>query len=71
MSHRYQPPNHLPLTHPLSSAASAMDLLCYVGFTIPNEFIVGYGMDVTGEFRDLEHICTLNDYGKSFYKNGT
>ncbi len=40
-----------------------------MGFCIPDEFVVGYGMDVKDMYRDLEHICTLNEYGKSIYKS--
>ena len=29
----------------------------YLGFSIPNEFVVGYGMDQGEEFRDLPDIC--------------
>jgi hypoxanthine phosphoribosyltransferase len=29
----------------------------YLGFSIPNEFVVGYGMDHAEEFRDLPDIC--------------
>ncbi len=31
----------------------------YVGFTIPNEFIVGYGMDYDEKFRTLKDVCIL------------
>ncbi len=31
----------------------------YVGFTIPNEFIVGYGMDYNEKFRSLKEVCIL------------
>ena len=31
----------------------------YVGFEIPNEFVVGYGMDYQEHFRNLPDICIL------------
>ncbi len=32
----------------------------YVGFTIPNEFVVGYGLDYAEHYRNLRDICILN-----------
>lgn len=32
----------------------------YVGFTIPNEFVVGYGFDYAQRYRNLPDICVLN-----------
>jgi len=32
----------------------------YLGFTIPNEFVVGYGMDQEGHYRNLPYIGVLN-----------
>jgi hypoxanthine phosphoribosyltransferase len=32
----------------------------YVGFTIPNEFVVGYGLDFNERFRNLKDVCVLN-----------
>lgn len=32
----------------------------YVGFTIPNEFVVGYGLDYNERFRNLKDVCTLS-----------
>ena len=29
----------------------------YVGFEIPDEFVVGYGLDFEGRFRNLDHIA--------------
>lgn len=29
----------------------------WIGFDIPNEFIVGFGCDVDDNFRDLDHLC--------------
>jgi hypoxanthine phosphoribosyltransferase len=31
--------------------------LKYVGFTIPPEFVVGYGLDVAERYRNLPYIC--------------
>jgi hypoxanthine phosphoribosyltransferase len=31
----------------------------YVGFTIPDEFVVGYGMDYAERYRNLPDICIL------------
>lgn len=32
----------------------------YVGFTIPDEFVVGYGLDYAQKFRNLPYIGVLN-----------
>jgi hypoxanthine phosphoribosyltransferase len=34
--------------------------LDYVGFDIPNEFVVGYGLDYAERYRDLPYIGTLD-----------
>lgn len=31
----------------------------YVGFDIPNEFVVGYGLDYAGRYRNLKDVATL------------
>jgi hypoxanthine phosphoribosyltransferase len=33
--------------------------LDYVGFAIPDEFVVGYGLDYAGAYRNLPDICIL------------
>ena len=33
----------------------------YVGFEIPNKFVVGYGLDCAGQHRGLRHIAILGD----------
>jgi len=32
----------------------------YVGFTIPNLFVIGYGMDYAERYRNLPDICTMS-----------
>jgi len=34
--------------------------ITYVGFDIPNEFVVGYGLDYDERYRDLPYIGTLD-----------
>jgi len=31
----------------------------YVGFTIPDEFVVGYGLDYAEDYRQLRDVCVL------------
>lgn len=31
----------------------------WVGFEIPNEFVVGYGLDVAGRYRNLPYLATV------------
>lgn len=33
----------------------------YVGFAIPDEFVVGYGLDWNEKFRNLPHVYTLKE----------
>jgi len=33
----------------------------YVGFTIPDEFVVGYGLDYAEKYRNLDDICVLDE----------
>jgi hypoxanthine phosphoribosyltransferase len=39
----------------------------YIGFEIPNEFVVGYGLDYRELYRNLPFVCVLK---KSVYENG-
>ncbi|KQL38830.1 hypoxanthine phosphoribosyltransferase [Bacillus sp. FJAT-25509] len=34
----------------------------YVGFVIPDEFIVGYGIDYAQQYRNLPYIATVEEY---------
>ncbi len=33
----------------------------YLGFTVPNKFLIGYGLDANQKFRNLPDICYLED----------
>jgi hypoxanthine phosphoribosyltransferase len=35
----------------------------YVGFRIPDEFVVGYGLDYDEKYRNLDDICVLDGAG--------
>ena len=32
----------------------------YIGFTIPDEFVVGYGLDYAEHYRNLPDVCILS-----------
>ena len=38
----------------------------WIGFSIPDEFVVGYGLDYAGRFRQLPYVGTLKP---SVYEN--
>ncbi|CAH8524074.1 unnamed protein product [Dicrocoelium dendriticum] len=40
----------------------------YVGFEIPAEFVVGYALDYNEYFRDLPHLCIINQHGREKYR---
>ncbi|XP_064402490.1 hypoxanthine-guanine phosphoribosyltransferase-like [Halichondria panicea] len=39
----------------------------YTGFEIPDQFVVGYALDYNEFFRDLNHVCVINETGKKKY----
>ncbi|XP_078794797.1 hypoxanthine-guanine phosphoribosyltransferase isoform X1 [Oryzias latipes] len=47
---------------------TAESLTDYIGFEIPNRFVVGYALDYNEYFRDLNHICVISKTGKLKYK---
>nr|XP_006633050.2 PREDICTED: hypoxanthine-guanine phosphoribosyltransferase [Lepisosteus oculatus] len=40
----------------------------YIGFEVPDKFVVGYALDYNEYFRDLNHICVISEDGKEKYK---
>ncbi|CAB1313718.1 unnamed protein product [Coregonus sp. 'balchen'] len=42
--------------------------LLNIGFEVPDSFLVGYALDYNEYFRDLSHICILNENAKEKYK---
>lgn len=36
----------------------------FVGFEVPDHFVVGFGIDFNESFRDLEHVCIISELGK-------
>jgi len=40
----------------------------YLGFLIPNEFVIGFGLDYNEEFRTLDHLCSINQLGIEKFK---
>ena len=37
--------------------------LKYVGFTIPSDFVIGYGLDASERYRNLPYVCVYEDPG--------
>ncbi|KAF6775822.1 hypothetical protein AHF37_04759 [Paragonimus kellicotti] len=40
----------------------------FVGFEIPDEFVVGYALDYNEHFRDLPHICVISQHGREKFR---
>jgi hypoxanthine phosphoribosyltransferase len=36
--------------------------IAHLGFTIPDRFVIGYGLDYEGRYRNLDHIAALRPY---------
>ena len=41
----------------------------FVGFDIPDHFIVGYCLDYNEHFRDLDHVCVMAEAGIKKFAN--
>ena len=40
----------------------------YIGFVIPDVFVIGFGMDYNDYYRDLNHLCVINQAGIDYFK---
>ena len=40
----------------------------FIGFIIPNKFAIGFGMDYNQYYRDLTHLCVINQAGIEAFK---
>lgn len=40
----------------------------YLGFLVPDDFVIGFGMDYNQEFRELGHLCCINKFGIDTFK---
>uniref|UniRef100_A0A8C9ZRB7 Phosphoribosyl transferase domain containing 1a n=1 Tax=Sander lucioperca TaxID=283035 RepID=A0A8C9ZRB7_SANLU len=59
---------HVETFEPKMIKVSGGKCQAYVGFEIPNHFVVGYALDYNEYFRDLNHICVISKTGKMKYK---
>ena len=41
----------------------------YTGFLVEDNFCIGYGMDYNENFRDLPHLCEINELGIQTFKH--
>lgn len=58
---RQRRPKHLRVAVLLDKAARRVQPIKvhYLGFRIPNDFVVGYGLDYSERYRNLKDICVL------------
>jgi hypoxanthine phosphoribosyltransferase len=47
------------LDKPMRRVAEGTPTADYIGFTIPDLFVVGYGLDLAGRYRQLPDVCVL------------
>jgi len=38
------------------------------GFSVPDAFVVGYNLDYNEAFRDMPHICIINQQGVEHFE---
>ena len=38
--------------------------VAYIGFQIPDQFVVGYGLDFAEQYRNLKDVCVLGETGR-------
>ena len=39
----------------------------YIGFLVPDAFVIGYGLDYNEYFRELSHVCIFNQVGIDYF----
>ena len=61
-NHLFQVVSMLSKRTPLNTTGYVPD---YAAFNVPEVFSVGYALDYNEYFRDLPHVCILNDEGKT------
>jgi hypoxanthine phosphoribosyltransferase len=49
------------LDKPTRRVPEGLQVADYIGFTIPDTFVVGYGLDHDGRYRHLPDICVLSE----------
>ena len=48
---------------------SYSDYFCdYIGYYIPDVFVIGYGLDYNDYVRDMEHVCVISKLGIEKHK---
>ncbi len=40
----------------------------YLGFEVPDRFVVGHGFDYNDNFRDMLHVCVINKHGLARFR---
>ena len=40
----------------------------FVGFSVPDAFVVGYNLDYNEAYREMPHICVINAAGIAYFK---
>jgi len=40
----------------------------FVGFSVPDAFVVGYNLDYNEAFREMPHICVINQAGIDYFR---
>jgi hypoxanthine phosphoribosyltransferase len=69
------------MIHEFSPASVAVATMCtkrlpgvvtykpdFAGFSIPNEFVIGFGLDYNEYFREMNNICVINQAGIEKFK---
>ena len=41
----------------------------FVAASIPDQFIIGYCLDYNEKFRDMDHVCVINQKGIDTFKD--